>query len=320
MADQILSQEEIDALLSAMDKGEVELNPSAKGESVVEEYSLTSQSALLRSQFYALEEVYDKFATLLGAHLANTLQQKVKVELVSTEMVKYGEFISGFSNPTGLTIFTMDPLIGSALMAIEAKLVFSFIDCMFGGKGMPLNWMREFTLIEQRMIHKLAGEVLKKFEKAWSALMDIGIELRKTETKPEYAHLANPNDLMLVNVFGIKGAEFSGHIHFCFSHLMLEPIKDRLSANYPRENDAQHSWSEHLAASLRNTPVSVIAELGRTVHTLGDILDLKVDDVLSLPTGPKDHIVLTVEGVPKYQGFPGIIKGNRAVEIIKRLP
>lgn len=317
MTDQILSQEEIDALLSAMDRGEVNLEQEVKKEKVVEPYNLTSQNTMLRNQFFALEEVNDRYATLMDHALTTTLQRQIEVEFISTEMVKYGEFISAFSSPTSLNIFTMEPLIGSALMAIEAKLVFSLIDCMLGGDGKPFDKVREFTLIEQRMIRKIAGEMLQKFEEAWQRVHPIKITLRKSETKPEFVHLVNPNDLMIIVVFGIKGAEFAGNIHFCISYLMLEPIKDKLSSTYRSGKDTEHTWQQQLQALLHETPVNLTAELGKTRQTVRDLIHLQVEDVIYLNTGPNDPVLLKVDGIPKYLGIPGVIKGNRAVEISK---
>ena len=319
MADQILSQEEIDALLSAMDRGEVDVEQEIRKEKVVEPYNLTSQNSMLRSQFYALEEVYDKYATLLDQSLSSTLQRPIEVEFVSTEMVKYGEFISAFSTPTSLNVFSMEPLIGSALMAIEAKLVFSLIDCMLGGDGKPVTQIRDFTLIEQRMIKKVAEELLQTFEEAWAVVHEVNIALRKTETKPEFVHLVNPNDLMIIMVFAIKGEEFSGNVHLCLSYLMLEPIKEKLSSTYRSGNDTEHTWQQQLTSLLKETHVNMIAELGKTQHTIRELLELEVDHVLRLNTGPKDPVVLTVDGIPKFRGLPGVIKGNRAVEITEQV-
>lgn len=315
MSDQILTQEEIDALLSAMDRGEVDLEENVKSEAEVVPYNLTSQNIMLRDQFYALEEVYDKFATILETMLSASLQRSVEVEFISTEMVKYQECISGFSNPTNFTIFAMEPLIGSALMAIEPKLVYSLIDCMFGGDGKPTERMREFTLIEQRMMRKFALEVLNNLEKAWRIVDSLKIILKKTEIKPEFVHLASPNDLMLVIIFALRGAEFSGNIHLCIPYLMLEPIKEKLSSKYLREKDMEHTWREQLQMLLQNAPVTIIAELGTTTQRVRDLLNLQVNDVLQLNTGPEDLIALSVDHVTKFLGFPGVIKGNRAVEI-----
>ena len=315
MSDQILTQEEIDALLSAMDRGEVDMAEEAQGQSEVVAYSLTSTNVMLRDQFSALEEVYDKFATLLDTSISSLLQRSIEVDFVSTEMVKYQEWISAFSSPTNFNIFSMDPLVGSALLAVEPELIFSIIDCMFGGEGKPISNVRDFTLIEQRMIKKFASEILSQFEQAWKIVNPIRITLKKSETKPEYVHLCSPNDLMVVIVFSIKGEQFSGNFHMCLSYMMLEPIKEKLSAKYLREKDLENTWGGRIENLLQDTPVTMIAELGHTTRTVRDLLNLKRDDVIQLDTGPEDQVRLTVDHVPKYLGYPGIIKGNRAVEV-----
>ena len=305
--------------MSAMDKGKVDLQSEKTNESVVENYNLTSSNTILRSQFYVLEEVYEKFAALLQKSLSSTLQRPIEVAFTSTEMVKYGEFISAFSNPTSLNIFSMEPLIGSAMLAIEPNLVFSLIDCMFGGDGKPLENIREFTLIENRMMKKFAGGVLKILEEIWSIVFPVNIALKKTETKPEFANLVSPNELMIIISFTIKGREFAGNFHLCLSYLMLEPIKDKLSGTFLSETDLDNSWCNEFRQLLVDTEVNVIALLGKCKHTIGDILNLQLDDVIHLGTGPQDNIVLTVDGVPKYKGYPGVIKGNRAVEITQMI-
>ena len=315
MSDQILSQEEIDALLSAMDKGEVDLEEEAKQETEVLAYNLTSQNIMLRDQFHALEEVYDKLSRLMAATFSALLQRSIEVDFVSTEMIKYTECINAFSNPTNFTIFTMDPLIGSAMLAVEPRLVYSLIDCMFGGDGKPTERMREFTLIEQRMMRRFAQEALANLQKAWKMVGPITVALKKNEIKPEFVHLASPNDLIVVIVFGVKGQEFSGNLHICIPYLMLEPIKDKLSSKYLREKDMEHNWSEQLEMLLQDTPVTLIAELGITTRSVRDLLELQVDDVVQLNTGPEDLVTLAVDRIPKFFGYPGIIKGNRAVEI-----
>jgi len=315
MSDQILTQEEIDALLSAMDKGEVDLEEEVRTAAEVLAYNLTSQNIMMRDQFHALEEVYDKLSRIMSTSLSALLQHSLEVDFVSTEMVKYTECINAFSNPTSFTIFTMNPLIGSAMLAVEPRLVYSLIDCMFGGDGKPTERMREFTLIEQRMMHKFAQEVLASLQEAWKIVDRITVDLKKTEIKPEFVHLASPNDLVVVIVFCVRGQEFSGNMHIGIPYLMLEPIKDKLSSKYLREKDMAHNWSEQLETLLQDTPVTLIAELGITTRSVRDLLDLQIDDVVQLNTGPEDLVTLTVDRIPKFLGFPGIIKGNRAVEI-----
>ncbi len=320
MADNVLSQDEIDALLTAMDSGEVDLKaeeepPEAKAES----YDLTSQNIMLRDQFSALEEVYDKYSGLLQTSLSSLLQQSFEVKFVSTEMVKFGDFIQAFSNPTSFTIYTMEPLIGSALLAIEPGLVFSMIDCMFGGKGKPLKQRREFTMIENGMLRRLSRELLGDLERAWERVFSIRITPKKYETKPEFVHMVSPDELMIVIVFSISSEEFEGNFHVCLSYRMLEPIKDKLSSRYLRAKDTEHAFSDRIQKILEETEVQLIAELGHTEHTFGDLLSLQENDIFTLNTGPHDPITVNIESVPKYKGFPGIINGNRAVELTETI-
>lgn len=317
MSDKILSQEEIDALLTAMDSGEVEIDEAPEEESKAEAkpYDLTSQSLMLRDQFDALDEVYDKFVNLLNVRLAGTLQHPIEVKMMSKEIVKFGEFMQAFSNPTGFSIYSMEPLIGNAMLAVEPSLGFALIDCMFGGEGRPLSKIREFTQIEQRMLQRFYHDVLLELEQAWKVAYNIKINQKKTETKPEFVNLVSPGDSVLVFVFSVNGEEFSGNIHICTPFLMLEPIKDKLSSRYLREKDRAHVFRSQLTVLLKDTKVRIVAQLGKTTRTIGQILNMEADDVVKLKTGPQDPVTLNVEGVPKFLGMPGVVKGNRAIQI-----
>jgi flagellar motor switch protein FliM len=317
MPNQILTQEEIDALLSAMERGDVDLDQEAKKDLEAAPYNLASQNIMLRDQFSALEEVYDKFAGMLRDMLSSALQRPMAVEFVSSEIIKYQEFITAFSSPTSCNVIKMEPLNGNALLCIESNLVFSLIDCMFGGDGKPSTQVREFTQIEQRMIKKFALDILTAFEHSWSAIYPVKIVLRKTETKPAFVQLVPPGDIMVIIVFAIKGQEFSGNFHMAIPYLMLEPIKEKLSPKYLREKDTGHTWRPQLKELLKDAQVTIIAELGRTHQTVRELINLQVEDIIKLKAGPEDLISISVDQVPKYRGYPGVIKGNRAVEIAK---
>ena len=317
MSNQILTQEEIDALLSAMERGDVDLQQESKKDPNAAPYNLTSQNIMLRDQFSALEEVYDKFARMVRDELASTLQRSLVIEFVSSELVKYQEFITAFPSPTSFNVFGMEPLMGNALLCFESNLVFSLIDCLFGGDGKPSTKVREFTQIEQRMIKKVASDLLARFEKSWSTIYPINAVLKKTETKPEFVQLVPPNDAMMIVVFAVKGQEFSGNFHLAIPYLMLEPIKEKLSPKYLREKDRGYTWGPQLKELLKDTSVTIIAELGKTKQTVRELLNLHVNDLIKLKAGPEDLISISVDQVPKYRGYPGIIKGNRAVEIVK---
>ena len=316
MADQILSQEEIDALLTAMDSGEIDVAEEKQEVAVeVRAYDLTAQNIMQRGQFDALEEVYDKFVNLFQGSLSSLFQRTLSVKAISRETVKFGEFIKAFSNPTGFIIFGMEPLIGSALMAFEPNLVFSLIDCMFGGEGKPMEKIREFTMIERRMLQRMAMAVLKDLETAWDAAYRVRLTMRKIETKPEFVYLVNPSDQLIIVVFAISTESFSGNIHLCLPYLMLEPIKDQLSSSYLREKDRASSFGEEIRQLLGRTKVNIVAELGRIVYSVQDILNFEVDDIIRLNTGPQNNAIVNIERVSKYLGMPGVVKGSKALQI-----
>ena len=221
-----------------------------------------------------------------------------------------------FSHPTSFSMFNMEPLTGTALLTIEPELVFSLIDCMLGGDGRPLAQTREFTLIEQRMIGKFANDFLRNFERAWECIHSIRCSLKGAETKPDFVRVFAPNDSVSVVAFTLDGGEFSGKIYVCISCLMLEPIRDKISSTYSGDLELENTWSSQLQELLKRTQVKVSAELGRTTaHTVRDLLSFQCGDVIKLNTGPQDTMIVAVEEIPKYQGFPGVLRGNRAVQI-----
>ena len=324
MSEQILSQEEIDALLGAMASGEVDIEPDevTQDESAPKEidtYDLTSKNIILQNQFYALEEVNDKFTKFLKTFLSTSIQQTIDAKFISTEMVTFDSFIQGFSPPTCFHIYTMEPLIGSALMAIDQNLVFSLVECMFGGNGKTKSYERDFTAIEMRLMSRIAEGILDAFESAWELIYAITTDLKKSESNPEYVHLFNPNDLVLSETYSIAGKQFSGNIYFCMSYLMLEPIKELLSSRFVREKDTDHSWDEQLKHLMNTTEVNITAELGKTIYTIRDLISMQVGDVVILNSGPNEKIRINVEKMPKYLGFPGVVNGNRAVEVVKEI-
>jgi len=323
MADQILSQEEVDALLSSITSGDVDFS---EDEETKEEmrgpsndlpiYDLTSQTVMMREQFEVLDEVFDRFTNSLRNSMTNSLRMPIEAELSPTEMVKFGEFLEGLSNPTSFHTFRMEPLLGSAMLAIEANLVFFLIDSMFGGKGKQIKMPeRDLTLIEQRVMKKFASEVLADLEKAWLFVQALRFSISKSETKVQFVRLVAPSEPVFVVPFSIMMEEFSGNMWLCIPYLLLEPVKDKLSYKNVRDVELENAWSKQLRQLLDEAEVTVAAELGRATNTIRDILNLQAGDIVRLDSGPEVSIPVKVENVPKFTGFPGNVRNNRAVQI-----
>ncbi len=321
MGQQILSQEEVDALLTSVTSGEVELESpeeletkDAKADLPI--YDLTAQNIMMREQFDVLDEVHDRFSNALRNYMGSTLGVSVDIELASTEMVKFGEFMEGLSGQTSFHTFRMDPLVGSALLAIEGSLVFFLIDRMFGGTGTGgMEQERDFTMLEQRVMRKFAEEVLRDLEKAWALVLPMEISIGKSETRQQFVRLVAPSDLVIIVMTAVTLDEFSANMLLCVPYLLLEPIRDKLSFKNMRDAELGNTWTEQLKVLLAETEVTVSAELGRTLHTVRNILDLSEGDVVMLNTGPQDLISVMIEQVPKYLGAAGVVAGNRAVQI-----
>ncbi len=317
MSNEILSQEEIDALLGAMDKGEVDVETNSKPVVESEAYDITSQEVHMKDDFDALAEVYEKFTRRLKGTLEARLQTSVAVQMASKSIVKYGDFIGAHTHPTGFGIFSMAPLIGKGLMVFEPRLFFILMDCLAGGTGSTPKKIRDFTPIETGIMRRLFGDILKDLETAWQVVYAVKTSLTKDETNPDFLHVADPADLMLVNQYDIKVNSSSSQMHICFPYLMLDAIRHELSPAYMQSKNTEQVYTEKLKQVLRMTPVTVIAELGKSLHTVRDILALKQDDVITLDKGPQDHVTVSVESVTKFQGMAGIAKGNRAVHIFE---
>lgn len=317
MAEQILSQEEINALLGAMAKGDVELEGEASLQEKARPYDLRGSRVGAGDEFNGLNEVYSKFSELMRPRMSADLQTQAQVAFTSAEIANFSEFLRAFTAPASLNIFSVGPLIGSGVLALDSDLVFSLIDCMFGGKGKFGGPVRDFTVIERRLMKRFATGVLEELQKAWAVVYPVTIELKKVEYKPEFLHIASPDDRVLVSVFSAEAGEFSGKLTFCLPCLMLDPVKEKLTLTYQREKDVGHAWRPQLERLLKDTQVPVVAELGRTTHSVRDILRLQPEDLLHLNAGPDDFVTLTLAGVPKYLGVPGVIKGNRAVEVTR---
>jgi flagellar motor switch protein FliM len=260
--------------------------------------------------------VFDRFSNFFRNSLSTSFRAAIETALASTEMVKFGDFLEGLPNPSSFHTFRMEPLIGSSLLVIEPNLVFFLIDCMFGGTGKSMVLQdRDFTLIEQRVMRKFANDTLKDLEKAWEFVQILNMSLGKSETKQQFVRLVAPSDLVIAVAFSVSLDEFSGQLWLCIPYLLLEPIKDKLSYKNIREAELENAWNLQLQKLLSDTDVTVSVELGKSSWRVRDVLNLHEGDVIRLDTGPNNPIGVRVETITKMLGIPGVISGNRAVQI-----
>ncbi len=316
---QILSQEEVDALLSGISKGDVLTGTdepvSANGVLV---YDLTSQDRIIRGRMPTLEIINERFARIFRASLSTQLRKVVDIGSAPMDMIKFGEFLKALFVPTSLHIFRMDPIRGHALMVLESNLVFSLIDAFLGGKGIKNIKIegRDFTNIENRMIRKVVDAALVDYEKAWNPVYPISVSFARSEVNPQFVGIVSASDLVVVTYFEVEMESSAGKLIICIPYGYLEPLRDTLQAGFQRDQmELDTTWMGRFKERLHEVPVNISVELGRTEILGRDLLGLEKGDVLVLDRYTTDELDIRAEGVLKFKGYPGVSKGNRAVQV-----
>jgi flagellar motor switch protein FliM len=318
---QVLSQEEVDALLKGVSEGEIETEQEeARDPSAIRAYDLTGQDRVMDQRMPTLEMTTEKFTRLFRSTLSSLLKKLVSTSGVSVSVVKYGNFIKTIPVPASLHIFQMKPLGGSALLVIEPQIAFTLVDLIFGGSGRETFKVegRDFTLIENNLIKRVALNALSDFEKVWEGIIKIDAVYQRTEANPQFAQLVMPEEFVVVMQFELDMGFSSGEMAFCIPYSTIEPVRDKLHVTYQTETlEIDKKWMDDFAERLKTSQVSLSVELGRTMLNGKEIVNLKRGDVIPLERHHSDSLDVYVEDVLKFKGQPGSYKGNQAVEIVE---
>lgn len=318
---QVLSQEEVDALLSGVSDGKIETEQEETCDpSAVRQYDLTGDDRIVRGRMPALEITTEKFARIFRATLLSLLRKVINVNTLSVDMIKYGEFIKSIPIPASLHAFTMNPLKGSSLLVIESRVVFALVDIIFGGSGRARFKIegREFTTLENNLIKRIVLRALSDFKEVWKAIIQLDVAYRRSESNPQFMQIVAPSDVVIVLQFEIDLEFSSGLMTFCIPYSTIEPIREKLQGSYQADRlEVDTEWANRFMAGLRCSNVNLTVELGKTKLSGREIINLKKGDVIPLDQYCSDGLDIYVEDVLKFKGQPGIYKGNRAVEISK---
>lgn len=320
---QVLSQDEVDALLRGVSDGEIETEPEeVADESGVVPYDLTSQERIIRGRMPTLDIINQRFSRLFRNSLSSALRKVLDISAVSTDTVKFGEFIKSLPVPASLHIFRIAPLRGFALMVSESKLVFALVDSFFGGSGeakMKIEG-RDFTTIEQRIIKKVVLMMLEDMEKAWTPVHPVEMSFVRSEVNPQFAAIVPPTDVVVVILFEIEMDQFSGTITVCLPYSTIEPIIGKLKAGFQSDQlEVDIAWVKRLRERLAQAEVDVKVKLGETKISSRDFINMKEGTILSLGTDITDELSVIVGTVEKFKGYPGVVRGNKAVKISRVL-
>ena len=316
----ILEQDEVDALLRGLSGGEIEAETDEPvDDSGIVSFDLANQDRIIRGRMPVLEIVNDRFSRLCTNALSNALRKRVELNPLSIDMTKFGDFMRSLPVPTSINIFKMDPLRGSAIIVVDARLVFALVEAFFGGQGsQPKIEGREFTRIEQAIVDRVIKIVLENMEESWRPVHDVSFELVRSEINPQFAAIVPPSDVVVVITFEVELETALGSLTVCLPYATIEPIRSKLHASFQTERlEVDHAWVSRLKERLLETPVELKVHLGDAKLTGNQLLRLKVGDVILLDTDTDELLEVTMAGVTKFWAVTGAVKGNMAIQIIK---
>lgn len=320
---QILTQEEVDALLKGISGGEIETEADSYQEGqVAKPFDFLSQEKIKRHRMPTLDIVHGKFVRQFRVSLSSFLRQPVDSAVVSTKMVKFNEFVRSLPVPTSIHILKLEPLRGLALFVVESKFVFALIDYLFGGKGNNATKIegREFTAIEQRMVKKVVLLALRDLELAWKSVEALKISLERSEINPQFASIVPPDEVVMVVNFEVEMAETNGVMTLCIPYSTLEPVKEKLVADFQCDKIVMDkTWLNNLKENLLMAAVDLTVELGRTTIKVQELMKLKKGDIIRLDNNVQQELMGKAAEVKKFKCHPGATKFNRAVRVTSLL-
>ncbi len=318
---EILSQDEIDALLTAISTGEVdttELSTTTE-QRKVKIYDFRRPDKFSKDQIRTLQMMHETFARLTTTALSAQLRALVSVHVSSVDQLTYEEFIRSIPNPTTLAVINMDPLKGSSILEIDPSITFTIIDKLFGGRGEPIKLSRELTDIELSVMEGIVVRILGNLREAWSNVIDLRPRLGTLETNPQFAQIVPPNDMVVLITLETKVGDVEGMTNLCIPYITIEPIIGKLSAQYWYSAIRKGITDENagiIQARLENVEIPVKAEIGETAIPFYDVINLKKGDIIKLPdTKITDEMIIKVGTRKKFKGRPGQIGSRLAIQI-----
>ncbi|MFL6592702.1 MAG: flagellar motor switch protein FliM [Luteimonas sp.] len=315
MSSDLLSQDEIDALLHGVDSGAVGTEPpAAPGEA--RSYDFASQDRIVRGKLPTLEMINERFARTLRIGIYNLLHRSAELSVKGIDLLRFGEYMHSLQVPTNLNLVKMKPLRGTALVVYEPRLVFTLVDNFFGGGGKyPARIEgREFTPTEMRVIQLLLKQTFADLVESWAPVMPVEFEYLNSEVNPHFANIISPREYIVVSRFNIELDGGGGEMHVAFPYAMLEPIREQLDAGVQSDRiERDEGWMRAMRAQLQDAQVELSSAIAQRQISLRELSRLKVGDVI--PIELPRTVTLQVEQMPLFSGEFGVHNGRNAVKV-----
>ncbi|MBA6340511.1 flagellar motor switch protein FliM [Colwellia sp. MB02u-10] len=317
----LLSQDEIDALLHGVDDVEEdETVEDSANSGETSDYDFSSQDRLVRGRMPTLEMINERFARHMRISLFNMMRRTAEVSINGIQMIKFGEYVHTLFVPTSLNMVRFRPLKGTALITMEARLVFILVDNFFGGDGRYHAKIegREFTPTERRIVQMLLKIIFEDYKVAWSPVMDVSFEYLDSEVNPSMANIVSPTEVVVISSFHIELDGGGGDFHVVLPYAMLEPIRELLDAGLQSDKeDTDMRWSKALRDEIMDVSVEISTKFIEVTLPLQKIMDLKAGDII--PIVMPEHITVLVEKLPSFRAKLGQSRNNLALKIESKI-
>lgn len=317
---EILTQNEIDALLDAISSGEMNAEELKKEEEVkrVRLYDFKRALRFSKDQIRSLTRIHENFARLLTTYFSAQLRTFVQITVVSVDQLPYDEFIRSIPKTTILNIFDAEPLEGRMVLEVNPNIAYAMLDRILGGPGIAPNKLGNLTEIETMILEKMFVRALDNFSEAWKSISDITPNMEFMEMNPQFMQIVSPNETVAVISFSTKIGDTSGMMNLCLPHVVLEPIMEKLSVHHWFAQEKKSIGSEefkNLQEKIHYASLPITIELGASTITVSELLQLSMGDVITLDKKIEEPLLAKVGNVPKYFVQPGSKKGKVAAQI-----
>lgn len=315
MADEILSQEEVDALLRGV-TGEEDDEAGGGDNGAVRSYDIGRQERIVRGRMPTLEIINERFARNLRIGFFNFIRRNAEISVGPVRVQKYSEFIRNLVVPTNLNLVHIKPLRGTGLLIFDPDLVFLVVDNLFGSDGRFHVRVegRDFTPTEQRIIQKMLEVVFTEYQKAWEPVYPIEFSYLRSEMNTQFANIATPTEVVVAVTFHIELGAGGGDFHVCLPYSMVEPLRDILASTMQADRtEVDNRWVNLMQRQVQAAEVELVATLATAKITLGQILNLKQGDVIMVDI--PDKLVADVSGIPVLECSYGTVSGNYALKV-----
>jgi len=316
MNDQILTQDEVDALLQGIAGDGDAAAAEEPAEAGVRSYDLVNQDRIVRARMPALEIINERFAKNIRTGLFGFIRKSPEVSIGPMHVHKFSAFLREIASPTNFNIVSVRPLRGLGLVVCDPPLVFAVIDALFGGAGKYATRIegRDFSATEQRVIRRLCDVVIADYKRAWDGIYPLELDYQRAEMQPQFANVAQPSEIVVSTSFTLEIGEASGTIHFCIPYATLEPIRDVLYSTMHGTSFApDRRWVNLMTQQIQAAEVELIAELAQAPATVEQLLALKAGDFIELDLRPS--IQAKVAGVPVLDCHYGTSNGRYALKV-----